>query len=199
MVDLNPKIEDLPPEERIKRLRALREQKRKELEEELEEKRAELEELEKEQEKELAEAKDAEEETLEEMERRRGDLAALEDRIKDFQEEGETVLEEEPEERVQKEQVSYLSPARQAEQDLQYILSGTPTQEREREVMREVYASTNRLQENVVQGRPIEQADVYNLQQQVNALARQKHDVPYMKAIETVLNRITGLYQEEKK
>jgi hypothetical protein len=227
MADMSSGIDRLPPEERLKRLRALEAQKRRELgedlqkrkkdvEDELAKKKKELEALEQETKQELASAEELEEETLEEItrEKRKQDVKDLERSVKEFSGGKEFVPRESLENEVGGAAYSpraapgfgqagiYTSEAFvRAEENISYLLNAETSATRRREVASDLYRSVRQLADNFSQGKAMDESYAFNkLQQEVQELkTRTGPSDGYVNHIASFLNSIVDYRQEDER
>ncbi|RME30957.1 hypothetical protein D6789_04145 [Candidatus Woesearchaeota archaeon] len=188
MVDFQERIEQLPPRERLRRLRAEEEKRRKELEEELARKRRELEELEKKKAREEEELEELEEETLEDIaEHERESIAELERQIAAFKrkEAGEPSGGGSHEE----DYTEFHALLQQAQQGVDYLLHAPGiTEERRREVERDLYTTMNTIRDQA-QEQHIDEAYAFN-QLRENMMKLKEADDFYVQRMQKALNDI---------
>ncbi len=210
MVDLkNSDLEKLPPAERVKKLREIEAQKKRELSDELVKKKKELEELEKKTKEELSSAESLEQETLEEISREE-EREALEERVKKFRESKEFVSEtgnnrkyEVPQEGRGAGQSLYQSERfAQAQQGIDYLLNAQGvSDERKIAKERDLYQSVRDLAAEARAGAIDESYAAAKLQEQVQHLRERTGEdaFGYVARIENVLNSIIDYRQEDER
>jgi hypothetical protein len=210
-------IESLPPEERVKRLRELETEKRRELdhdvdkrkalEEELATKRKKLEELEKTTKKELTDAETLEERTLNEIATRAREVQELETKIKKFRAGEEFIPATEEQPAAPPPGFGQTGPqyqsqaAQQARQSIDYLLNASqPSTEGRITAERELYRSVRRMAEQHNQGHPDESYTFNKLQEEMQHLKQRDADSNgYIARIENVLNSIVDYRQEDER
>lgn len=195
MVDTSSGIDRLPPVAKLRELRRLEEERRKELEEELARKKRELDELEKRGKQELEETESLEADTLEEIARERErEIEDLEQQIGDFRKRRDFV-EEGIEEVLSGEQEplygAHHAEFHQAQQNLSYLLNATPSSEETRiESERGLYQAVRSIASGF---NPADEGyAVQQLQEQVQKLKERGGEdaFGYVGRIENVLNSI---------
>ncbi len=209
MADLSGGIDKLPPRERLKRVREMEAEKRKLLEEEVLKKKKELEQLEKETKEDIQEAEALEEETLKEITRESAE-EELEERLKHFRKSQNFVPEGGVEAaepagfgQVAEPGVMYQSEALQrAQENIDYLLHGTPSSERRQEVERELYsnirdaADTFQPEESYAFNKI--QDEMHELKMRGSAQRQDQIEHAYMQRIDNVLNSIIDYKQQDE-
>jgi len=209
MVDLKSSdLDKLPPAERVKKLREIEAQKKKELSEELVKKKKELDALEKKTKEELSSAEAMEGEALEEISREE-EREALEERVKRFRQSKEFVSEpgtnrkyEIPQEGQGGGQSLYQSERfAQAQQGIDYLLNAqNVSDERKVAKERDLYQSVRDLAAEARAGAIDESYAAAKLQEQVQHLRERGEDsFGYVARIENVLNSIIDYRQEDER
>jgi len=219
MVELNAGIEQLPPAERIRRLRAIESEKqqslegelvkkKKELEDELAKKKKELEKIEKQTKEELEDAKAAEKRALrdagEEVLQRQKELKELEARINEFRESGQFITQQPATPAIVYHNQPRAMPEKppevgKAQQGIDYLLNANTTNERRLDQERELYQTVRQMadhpQRSIDEGYAVQQ-----LQDQIQQLRQRGEDSHgYIRRIASVLNEIVDYKQERKR
>jgi hypothetical protein len=202
MADMQGGFEKLPPKERLKRLKALEEEKRQILEEELEKKRKEIEALASEAEKGLENAEEMEEEARREIEEE--DLDA---RVKEFSQSKSFI----PEGKEEQETLYQSAPGGFGQQQsmqeeaiggIDYLLHGQNIAvEQKAATERNIYQNVRQMREQLNAGDSGEESYAFNqLQEQVLELKEKGNDdFGYIARIENVLNDIIDYKQQDEK
>jgi hypothetical protein len=202
MVDLETGIDKLPPRERLKALREREAEKRRLLEDEIRRRKAELDDLEEQTKEELEETEELADETQEEITRESAE-AELEQRVAGFKQGTDFVPQGAAQppgfgETAPEQAIQYQSEALQkAQENIDYLLHGTPSQEKREEVERDLYQNMRQAAD----GFSPEESYAFNkVQEEMQELrSRGGADSNYIARTSKLMNAMTDIidYRQE--